>query len=57
MIATGNGRAGTPRGRFHATAFFRGKYLGRAKAEMQAAWAATLVNLNPIGEALGAEAA
>lgn len=35
----------------------RSRYLGQAKAEMQAAWAATLVNLNPIGAALAAEGA
>jgi transposase len=35
----------------------KSRYLGRAKAEMQAAWAATLVNLNPIGAALAAERA
>lgn len=35
----------------------KARYLGRAKAEMQAAWAAALVNLNPVGAALGAEAA
>jgi len=34
----------------------KSRYMGRAKAEMQAAWAATLVNLNPIGVALAAEA-
>jgi transposase len=31
----------------------KSRYLGRRKAEMQAAWAAALVNLNPIGAALG----
>lgn len=35
----------------------KARYLGRAKAEMQASWAAALVNLNPIGTALTAEAA
>lgn len=35
----------------------RSRYSGRAKAEMQAAWAAMLVNLNPIGAALAAEGA
>ena len=35
----------------------KSRYSGRAKAEMQAAWAATLVNLNPIGAALGTGAA
>jgi transposase len=35
----------------------KARYLGRRKAEMQAAWAAALVNLNPIGAALRAEAA
>lgn len=32
----------------------KARYLGRRKAEMQAAWAAALVNLNPIGAALSA---
>jgi hypothetical protein len=35
----------------------KSRYLGRRKAEMQAAWAAALVNLNPIGAALAAKAA
>jgi transposase len=35
----------------------KARYLGKRKAEMQANWAAALVNLNPIGAALGAEAA
>ena len=35
----------------------KSRYLGRRKAEMQANWAAALVNLNPIGAALGAETA
>jgi transposase len=35
----------------------KARYLGRAKAEMQASWAAALVNLNPIGAALAAEGA
>lgn len=35
----------------------KARYLGRRKAEMQANWAAALVNLNPIGAALGAETA
>lgn len=34
----------------------KARYLGRAKAVLQAAWAATLVNLNPIGAALRATA-
>jgi hypothetical protein len=33
------------------------RYFGRAKALLQAAWSAALVNLNPIGTALGARAA
>ena len=35
----------------------KSRYLGRRKAELQAAWAAALVNLNPIGGALRAQAA
>jgi transposase len=35
----------------------KSRYLGRRKAGMQAAWAAALVNLNPIGAALAAKAA
>jgi hypothetical protein len=35
----------------------KARYLGRAKAEMQASWAAALVNLNPIVTALTAEGA
>ncbi|MGH2837590.1 MAG: transposase [Thermoleophilaceae bacterium] len=35
----------------------KARYLGRRKAEMQAAWAAALVNLNPIGHALRAQTA
>jgi hypothetical protein len=32
----------------------KSRYIGRAKARLQAAWAAALVNLNPIGHALNA---
>jgi len=35
----------------------KSRYLGRQKAELQAAWAAALVNLNPIGRHLAAAAA
>jgi transposase len=35
----------------------KSRYLGRAKARLQAAWAAALVNLNPIGRHLTAHAA
>jgi transposase len=35
----------------------KARYLGRRKAEMQAAWAAALVNLNPIAAALEAKVA
>jgi hypothetical protein len=35
----------------------KSRYSGRRKAEMQAAWAAALVNLNPIATALAAEGA
>ncbi len=35
----------------------KSRYIGRAKAQMQAAWAAALVNLNPIGRHLTAQAA
>jgi transposase len=35
----------------------KSRYLGRQKAELQAAWAAALVNLNPIGRHLVASAA
>jgi transposase len=40
--------------RYHAR---QSRYFGRAKALLQAAWSAALVNLNPIGAALRAEAA
>ena len=33
------------------------RYIGRAKARLQAAWAAALVNLNPIGRHLIAQTA
>jgi transposase len=35
----------------------KSRYLGRRKAELQAAWAAALVNLNPIGTTLRAQTA
>ncbi|HET8593279.1 MAG TPA: transposase [Solirubrobacterales bacterium] len=35
----------------------KGRYFGRAKSVLQAAWAAALVNLNPVGAALRAETA
>jgi Transposase DDE domain/Transposase domain (DUF772) len=35
----------------------KSRYLGRAKARLQAAWAAALVNLNPIARQLAAQAA
>jgi transposase len=35
----------------------KSRYFGRAKARLQAAWAAALVNLNPIGRQLAARAA
>jgi hypothetical protein len=35
----------------------KSRYFGRAKARLQAAWAAALVNLNPIGRHLAAQAA
>jgi Transposase DDE domain len=35
----------------------KSRYIGRAKARLQAAWAAALVNLNPIGRHLAAHAA
>lgn len=35
----------------------KSRYLGEAKALLQAAWTAALVNLNPIGAALGAKTA
>jgi hypothetical protein len=35
----------------------KSRYLGRAKARMQAAWAAALVNLNPIARRLAATTA
>jgi hypothetical protein len=35
----------------------KSRYIGRAKAQLQAAWAAALVNLNPIGRHLTAQAA
>jgi hypothetical protein len=35
----------------------KSRYIGRAKARLQAAWAAALVNLNPIGRHLTAQAA
>lgn len=40
--------------RYHAR---KSRYLGRRKSLLQAAWSAALVNLNPIGAALRAEAA
>ena len=33
----------------------KSRYIGRAKARLQAAWAAALVNLNPIGRHLAAQ--
>jgi hypothetical protein len=33
----------------------KSRYIGRAKARLQAAWAAALVNLNPIGRCLAAQ--
>jgi hypothetical protein len=33
------------------------RYIGSAKARLQAAWAAALVNLNPIGHRLAAQSA
>jgi hypothetical protein len=35
----------------------KSRYIGRPKARLQAAWAAALVNLNPIGRQLAAEIA
>jgi hypothetical protein len=35
----------------------KSRYIGRAKARLQAAWAAALVNLNPIGRHLAAQTA
>jgi DDE family transposase len=35
----------------------KARYIGTAKARLQALWAAALVNLNPIGRLLGAESA
>ncbi len=35
----------------------KSRYIGRAKARLQAAWAAALVNLNPIARHLGAQTA
>ena len=35
----------------------KSRYVGRAKAQLQAAWAAALVNLNPIARHLATEAA
>jgi hypothetical protein len=35
----------------------KSRYIGRAKARLQAAWAAALVNLNPIGQHLTAQTA
>jgi transposase len=35
----------------------KSRYIGRAKARLQAAWAAALVNLNPIGRRLAAHSA
>jgi Transposase DDE domain len=35
----------------------KSRYIGRAKARLQAAWAAALVNLNPIGRRLAAQIA
>jgi hypothetical protein len=40
--------------RYHAR---KSRYLGRRKSLLQAAWSAALVNLNPIGAALAAQAA
>ena len=35
----------------------KSRYIGRQKARLQAAWAAALVNLNPIGRHLAAQTA
>ena len=35
----------------------KSRYFGRRKARLQAAWAAALVNLNPIARHLGVQAA
>lgn len=35
----------------------KSRYIGRAKARLQAAWAAALVNLNPIARHLSAQTA
>jgi hypothetical protein len=35
----------------------KSRYIGSAKARLQAAWAAALVNLNPIGHRLALQAA